>query len=166
MARRIGCRANIRRAGDVVAVLPFDPERKVALVARQLRVPLLARGDGDGFLIEAPAGYVDDGETPADAARREAAEEVGVSLQHLDPVGQVYSSPGAMTERIDLFLGEYTSADRQSAGGGLAHEGEEIEVLELPLSRLVSDLQGAGGQDAKTLLLVQALMLRRAELFA
>lgn len=151
---------------DVVAVLPFDPERKVALVARQLRVPLLARGDDDGFLIEAPAGYVDDGETPLDAARREAAEEVGVVLKHLDPVGQVYSSPGAMTERIDLFLGEYTSADRQSAGGGLAHEGEEIEVLELPLSRLVSDLQSAGGQDAKTLLLVQALMLRRTELFA
>jgi 8-oxo-dGTP pyrophosphatase MutT (NUDIX family) len=71
-----------------------------------------------------------------DAARREAAEEVGVVLQHLEPVGQVYSSPGAMTERIDLFLGEYTSADRQSAGGGLAHEGEEIEVLELPLARL------------------------------
>jgi nudix-type nucleoside diphosphatase (YffH/AdpP family) len=151
---------------DVVAVLPFDPVRQVALVARQLRVPVLARGDHDGFLIEAPAGYVDDGETPLDAARREAAEEVGVTLKDLEPVGEVYSSPGAMTERIDLFLGEYTSADRESAGGGLAHEGEEIEVLELPLARLVSGLQSAGGQDAKTLLLVQALMLRRPGLFA
>lgn len=152
--------------GDVVAVLPFDPVRKVALLARQLRVPLLARGDDEAFLIEAPAGYVDDGEAPADAARREAAEEVGVSLRHLEPVGRVYSSPGAMSERIDLFLGEYTSADRQSAGGGLAHEGEEIEVLELPLAGLGDDLARADGQDVKTLLLLQALMLRRPELFA
>ncbi|SDT89913.1 NUDIX domain-containing protein [Stappia sp. ES.058] len=152
--------------GDVVAVLPFDPERKVALLARQLRVPLLARGDGEAFLLEAPAGYVDDGEAPADAARREAAEEVGIALTDLEPVGEVYSSPGAMTERISLFLAEYTLADRRSAGGGLAHEGEEIEVLECPLARLVCDPGDATGQDAKTLLLLQALMLRRPDLFA
>ncbi|WP_349359454.1 NUDIX domain-containing protein [Stappia sp.] len=151
---------------DVIAVLPYDPHRAIALLARQLRVPLLARGDHDGYLAEAPAGYIDAGEDAGTAARREAAEEVGVALAHLEPAGTVFSSPGAMTERISLFLAPFSAADRRHDGGGLAHEGERIEVLEVPLADLAAEADAGRLADAKTLILVQALRLRRPGLFA
>uniref|UniRef100_UPI003BAA7C7C NUDIX domain-containing protein n=1 Tax=Stappia sp. TaxID=1870903 RepID=UPI003BAA7C7C len=151
---------------DVVAVLPFDPVRKCVRLARQLRVPLMARGDQDGFLIEVPAGHIDEGETPEESARREAFEEVGVRLARLDPVGEVFVSPGAITERLSLFLAEFGEEDvHDGEGGGLDHEGEEIEILEMPLVGLEGALSRDGGIDAKTLLLLQALRLKRPELF-
>ena len=152
---------------DVVAVLPYDPLRKCVRLARQLRVPLLARGDQDGFLIEAPAGHIDEGEMPEESARREAFEEVGVRLSRLERLGEVFVSPGAITERLSLFLAEFGEDDiHHGEGGGLDHEGEEIEILELPLAGLESALFNGIGIDAKTLLLVQALRLRRPDLFA
>lgn len=153
-----------QRRTDVVAVLPYDPARAVVLLARQLRVPIHARGDQDGYLIEAPAGHIDAGETAEQAARREALEEVGVVLGPLDHVGNVFSSPGALTERLSLFLAAYDAQSRHGGGGGVTHEGEEIEVLEWPLAGLEARLGGSAGVDAKTLLLLQALRLRRPDL--
>jgi nudix-type nucleoside diphosphatase (YffH/AdpP family) len=151
---------------DVVAVLPYDPVRRVAILARQLRVPLLARGDHDGYLVEAPAGHIDEGEDPAAAARREAAEEVGVTVGEMEHVGDVFASPGAMTERLGLYLAAYGAGDRVSGGGGLADEGEDIEVLECALAELAEAARGGDIADAKTLMLIQALQLRRPELFS
>lgn len=151
---------------DVVAVLPYDPVRRVALLARQLRVPLFARGDHDGYLEEVPAGYIDEGEIAVDAARREAAEEVGVKVGELVHVADVFPSPGSLTERLSLYLARYGAGDVVSGGGGLAEEGEEIEVLEWPLARLGEAVQEGGLADAKTLILVQALMLRAPDLFS
>lgn len=151
---------------DVVAVLPYDPVRRVALLARQLRVPLFARGDHDGYLEEVPAGYIDEGENADEAARREAAEEVGVKVGELVHVGDIYPSPGSSTERLSLYLARYGAGDVVSSGGGLAEEGEEIEVLEWPIARLGEAVQEGSLSDAKTLILVQALMLRAPELFS
>ncbi|WP_186397018.1 NUDIX domain-containing protein [Stappia sp. TSB10GB4] len=151
---------------DVVAVLPYDPVRRVALLARQLRVPLFARGDHDGYLEEVPAGYIDEGESAVEAARREAAEEVGVKVGELVHVADVFPSPGSLTERLSLYLARYGAGDVVSGGGGLAEEGEEIEVLEWPLARLGEAVQEGGLSDAKTLILVQALMLRAPDLFS
>lgn len=151
---------------DVVAVLPYDPVRRVALLARQLRVPLFARGDHDGYLEEVPAGYIDEGEVAVEAARREAAEEVGVKVGELEHVADVFPSPGALTERLSLYLARYGAGDVVSGGGGLAEEGEEIEVLEWPLARLGEAVQEGSLSDAKTLILVQALMLRAPDLFS
>jgi nudix-type nucleoside diphosphatase (YffH/AdpP family) len=151
---------------DVVAVLPYDPDRRVALLARQLRVPLYARGDQDGFLLEAPAGHIDAGEEAAGAARREALEEVGVRLSELEHVADVFTSPGAITERLSLYLAPYGQSDVTHAdGGGIADEGEEIEIVEVPLAMLEAELATPAGSDAKTVLLLQALRLRRPELF-
>lgn len=151
---------------DVVAVLPYDPVRRVALLARQLRVPLFARGDHDGYLEEVPAGYIDEGEVADEAARREAAEEVGVKVGDLVHVGDIYPSPGSSTERLSLYLARYGAGDVVSSGGGLAEEGEEIEVLEWPIARLGEAVQEGSLHDAKTLILVQALMLRAPDLFS
>ena len=145
--------------GPVVAVLAYDPDRRQALLARQLRVPLLLTGD-DPFLLEACAGLIDAGETPDDAAIREAEEELGLHLEAVRKVGAVYPSPGALTEKMHLFLATYGLNDRRSDGGGLDHEGEHIEIIEMPLDELFKMARAGAIADAKTLILVQMLILQ------
>ena len=119
---------------------------------------------GDGLLDEAPAGRMEDG-TPAETARREAMEETGLRLEALEPVGAPFSMPGISTERMHLFLARYEAADRIAAGGGLAQENEQVEVLEVPLASLAADAAAGTIADMKTLVLVQALQLRHPDLF-
>ena len=101
----------------------------------------------------------------AQAALREAEEEVGLRLQQLDPVGAVWVNPSSSTERVHLYLAEYSPGDRVSQGGGLEEENERLKVREMPLEALWQSLNAGQLVDAKTLLLVQALRLRRPELF-
>lgn len=149
--------------GSAVAVLPYDPRRKVALMVRQLRAAVFY-AFGVPSLLEAPAGLLD-GEDPADCARREAMEETGVRLGSLQSLGQVYPMAGISTESVHLFLAEYHLADRVGEGGGLADEAEEIEVVELGLRDLAADLDAGHLPDMKTFALVQTLRLRSPELF-
>lgn len=151
--------------GDAVAVLPYDPERRVGILVRQLRVPLLSRNDGTEFLVEVPAGHLEPGEDPDATARREVEEEAGLHLHSVERVVDVFPSPGMNTEKLVLYLGRYGEGARRSDGGGLAHEGEDIEVLEWRLSHMAKAVQTGEIMDAKTVLLVQALMLRKPELF-
>lgn len=158
--------------GDSVAVLPVDRERQVALLARQWRAPAVVRGE-PSHILEACAGLIDSGESPETSAIREAWEELGVRLSHLNPVTTIWSSPGAMMEQVHLFLAPYSAADRQGPGGGLEHEGEQIEVVEMSFANLgrwmnTSRLQVPSNDqpppatpaalDAKTLILVQMLL--------
>jgi nudix-type nucleoside diphosphatase (YffH/AdpP family) len=150
---------------DAAAVLPYDPERRTALLVRLPRAPALY-AHGLQTLTEAPAGLVEEGEEAEACVRREALEEVGVTLRELDFVGRPFSSPGFSTERIALYLAPFTAADRTGAGGGVAHEHEDIAVLEVALADLDGRLARGEIEDMKTLALVQALKLRRPELFA
>lgn len=149
--------------GSAVAVLPYDPERKVAVVVRLTRAPLLMKGATP--IIEVPAGLVDAGETAIEAARREAVEETGLTLREIIPAGEIWSMPGVSTEHITLFLAEYGARDRTQAGGGLAEEHEDIEVIERPLDALWAETNGAEPADAKTRILLQVLRLKRPDLF-
>ncbi len=148
--------------GDAAAVLPYDPERKVALLVRQFRAPVTYEGE-TGF-PEPPAGLIDQGEEPLDAARREAEEETGHRLKSLEPLGRYWSSPGSTTERTWLFLAEYSAADRTGEGGGV-DEHEDVETIEVPLSELARTLDDGGLHDLKLGVLVLSLMRRRPELF-
>ncbi|MBE7219676.1 MAG: NUDIX hydrolase [Caulobacteraceae bacterium] len=151
--------------GDAVAVLPYDPARRTAVLTRQERAPPLVAGDPQPFL-EALAGLIDEGEAADAAARREADEETGLELDALEFVGRLWSSPGVCTERMSLYLAAYDEDARQGEGGGLASEHEEIEVVELPLAELAAMADAGAIVDMKTLALVQTLRLRRPELFA
>lgn len=150
--------------GESVCVLPYDADRKLAVVVRQPRAPLILAGETSD-LIEAPAGMIDAGESPEAAARREALEETGLSLTTLEPVAAVWTSPGVIAERMRLFLAPYRAADRSGPGGGVAGEHEAIVVEELPLARLAQLADAGQLQDIKTLALAQTLRLRRPELF-
>lgn len=147
--------------GDAVAVLPYDPERRVALLVRQLRPPVVFVG-GPPALLEAPAGQLDE-DDPAACARREAREEVGLTLGELEFVGRPWASPGLSTERISLYLAPYRAADRVTEGGG--DETEHITVAELPLRELAELLREGRLEDLKTVALVQAMLLRHPDLF-
>jgi nudix-type nucleoside diphosphatase (YffH/AdpP family) len=144
------------------AVLAYDARRRVAMTVRQTRDAVLHLKQ-PGF-PEAIAG-VTETEEPADTARREAFEETGLHLRHVEPVGQVWMTPSSTTERVHLFLAEYDSADRIGAGGGAVDEIETIDAREELLVTLWADATSGQVGDAKLLMLLQALKLRRPELF-
>lgn len=151
--------------GRGVAVLPYDPERRTALIIRLARAPVIFIGQTE-LLVEAPAGLLEEGEDPADAARREAFEEAGVALTTLEPLGEIWTMPGISTERMFMYLGAYSVASRTGAGGGLAEEHENIAVEEMPLADLAAMADANRLTDIRTLLLVTTLRLRHPALFA
>jgi len=159
-------RAMIREvlnSGDAAAVLPYDLERRKVILIRQFRAPVMHR-EGHPDFLEAVAGLLDVDE-PEACARRETMEEAGIRVERLELLGHFWSAPGATTERVHLFLAPYTQADRVGAGGGLADEHEEIEVLEVGFDDLASFLADNTIADMKTAILVQALQLKHPQAF-
>ncbi len=149
--------------GDAVAVLPFDAVNRTALLVRLFRTPAFVHL-GEADLEEACAGMVED-EDAAESARREAMEELGVSLGDLEMVGRVWPSPGVSAERVTLYLAPYDPDDRIASGGGVEHEHEGITVLERPLAALAAQADAGAIVDLKLLALVQCLRTRRPDLF-
>jgi nudix-type nucleoside diphosphatase, YffH/AdpP family len=145
--------------GLAAAVLLHDPAAGTVLLTRQWRLPPELNGD-DPLVLEACAGMRDEGESAEVAARREALEETGYEPQDLELLFEVYPSPGALTEKVACFLGRYTSGQPSARGGGLDHEGEEIEVVELPLADALAMIKTGEIMDAKTIMMLQALQLR------
>jgi nudix-type nucleoside diphosphatase (YffH/AdpP family) len=129
--------------GDAAAVLVHDPARDVLVFVRQFRYP--TRRHGEPWLLEIVAGGIDAGEDAETAARREAEEEIGVRLERLEKVAEMYGSPGGMSERVSIFFAEGTYA---GGGGGL--EGEDVEAVELPAAEAVAALDRGEIHDAKT----------------
>ncbi len=150
--------------GRSACVLPYDPARKVALIICLPRAPLILAGVSTP-LVEAPAGMIEDGESPETTIRREALEETGLVLSVLEPVAVVWPSPGVLAEQSHLFLAPYAATDRRGPGGGLAEEHEGIVAAEMPLNELWALVERAALHDLKTLALVLALRARRPHLF-
>jgi nudix-type nucleoside diphosphatase (YffH/AdpP family) len=157
-------RREVVEHGQATAVLAYDPERRMAMLVRQLRAPVYMTS-GEELLLEAIAGMLDDGTDAPTTARREAMEEAGLRLGELEFVANAWPSPGMLTERLSLFLAPYAASDRVGAGGGLASEHEQIEVVEMPLRELAALIDEGHMYDMKTLALVQSLRVRRPHLF-
>jgi nudix-type nucleoside diphosphatase (YffH/AdpP family) len=146
--------------GNGAAVLPHDPGRDTVLLTRQFRWPAYVNGHPDGMLVEAAAGLLDE-DDPETAVRREAAEELGIRLGTLTKVFDAFMSPGSVTERVHGYVGAYSPADLVHAGGGLEDEGEDIEVLELPLDDALAMVTDGRIADGKTIMLLQWAALQR-----
>ncbi|MDF6021395.1 NUDIX domain-containing protein [Streptomyces sp. JH34] len=156
--RRDGRRVTQQREtydrGNGAVVLPYDTGRGCVLLTRQFRYPAYVNEHPDGMLVEAAAGLLD-GDDPVAAVRREASEELGVTLGPLTRVFDAYMSPGSVTERLHFYAAPYTSADRTGGGGGLEEEGEDIEVLEMPFGDALAMVRDGRVCDGKTIMLLQ-----------
>jgi nudix-type nucleoside diphosphatase (YffH/AdpP family) len=148
--------------GNGVALLLFNAARGTVILTRQFRFPAWANGCANGLLIEACAGLLD-GNDPVAAMRREAIEETGYAVTAPRKVFEAYMSPGSITEKLHFFVAAYADGDRRTSGGGEAHEGEDIEVLELPLARALAMIASGEIQDGKTIMLLQHAALTGLE---
>ena len=145
--------------GNGATLLLYDADRRTVLLSRQFRFPVYVNGHPDGMLLETAAGLLDD-ESPEDAVRREVEEELGVTVGEVQHVFDVFMSPGSVTERLHFFVAPYTAADRNGDRGGLAEEGEDIEVVELDFDEALDMIDDGRIADAKTVMLLYWAALR------
>ncbi len=139
--------------GHGAAILLYNLEHRTVILVRQFRYATFSDGY-DSLLIETPAGLLDDA-SPEERIRAEAEEETGYRARQVRKVLEAYVSPGAVKQKIFCFVGAYTSDDRVSDGGGLASEGEDIEVLEVPFDEACTMIADGRIRDAKTIMLLQ-----------
>lgn len=144
--------------GDGATILLYDPARRTIILTKQFRLPAFVRGIGDPFLIEAPAGLLDNA-SPEERIRAETEEETGFRIRDVEKVFESFMSPGSVTEVLHFFVGKYSPSDRISDGGGHEHEGEDIEVLEVPAGEAMKMIADGRIRDAKTIMLIQHAML-------
>ncbi|GAC1333560.1 MAG: NUDIX hydrolase [Chloroflexota bacterium] len=122
---------------DVIAVVPVLPDGRLVLV-RQFRI------SAKRVLLEIPAGGIDEGETPEEAAKREMVEETGYRVSNLQKLSGFFTSPGYTIEYMHLFL----ATDLQP--GTPTEATDEIEVVEMSLDDALQRLTGGEMADAKT----------------
>jgi len=139
--------------GNAATILPYNLARRTVVLAKQFRYPAYVNGY-DELMIEAAAGLLDD-ESPEVRIRLEAEEEIGYRLHDVKKVFEAFMSPGAVTEKLHFFIAEYEPEMKIGDGGGLAHEGEDIEVLELSIDEALAMIADGRIIDAKTIMLLQ-----------
>lgn len=156
---------------DSVGVLLYDPRHKAVVLVRQFRYPVYAGLDPEGrqgegaqqaWLLETVAGVQDEGRTITEVGHKELLEESGYRIRgELQPITTFYPSPGGSSERIHLFLGEVDSRRRVAKGGGVAAEGEDTQIVVLPLQEALNMVARGEIIDAKTIIALQYLALRQ-----
>lgn len=140
--------------GNGAVILLYNSTKKTVVLTRQFRLPTYLNGNSSGMLIEACAGMLDE-DNPIECIIRETEEETGYRISSVKKVFQSYMSPGAVTEILHFFIGEYQPEMKVSEGGGLAEEHENIEVLEYPFNEAYQMIASGEITDAKTIMLLQ-----------
>ena len=144
--------------GNGAGILLFNRQKQTIVLIRQFRMPTYVNGNETGMLIETCAGLLD-GQDPETCIINEVFEETGYHIEKVEKVIETYMSPGAVTEIIHLYIGEYTDEMKVTNGGGLAEEHEEIEVLEIPIQTALKWIVTGEIKDAKTIILLQYLAI-------
>ncbi|WP_423065971.1 NUDIX domain-containing protein [Devosia sp. CN2-171] len=144
--------------GDGAGILLYNRDQRSVILTRQFRFPVFSHGE-PGWLVEVVAGKLE-GDTPTVTAKKEAEEESGYRVHDVELVMSAYMSPGSVTEKLSLFLAEYDAGSRISDGGGLAHEGEDIEVMEVGIDAALGMIETGEIADAKTIMLLQYVRLK------
>jgi len=139
--------------GNGATLLPYNLGDRTVVLTRQFRYPAYVNGYDD-FLIETAAGLLDEA-SPEERIRSEVEEETGYRLKDVRKIFECFMSPGSVTERLHFYVAEYDAAMRVADGGGVAAEGEEIQVLELPFDKAMAMVDAGQIADAKTIMLLQ-----------
>ncbi|MDQ6531736.1 GDP-mannose pyrophosphatase NudK [Flavobacterium sp. LHD-85] len=140
--------------GNGAGILLYNSTKKTIILTRQFRLPTFLNGNKDGMMIEVCAGLLDK-DNPETAIIRETEEETGYRISKVQKVFETYMSPGAVTEILYLFIGEYDESMTVSEGGGLDAEQENIEVLEFTFDEAYAMIESGEITDAKTIMLLQ-----------
>jgi GDP-mannose pyrophosphatase NudK len=146
--------------GNGAVILLYNRNRKTVILTRQFRLPTFVNGNTDGMMIEACAGLLDE-DNPEDCIRRETEEETGYRISHIQKVYEAYMSPGSVTEILYFFIGEFAKEQKVNEGGGVKHEQENIEVLELDFNKACDMIDSGEIRDAKTIILLQYAALKK-----
>ena len=143
--------------GNGAVILLYNTIKNSIILIRQFRMPMYINGYPN-FLIEAAAGLLDNA-SPEERIIAEAEEETGFKVNKIEKIFEAFMSPGSVTEKLYFYIAEYHDKDRQSCGGGLADEGEDIEVLEWPFPQALEAIKNGEIVDGKTIMLIQYLAL-------
>lgn len=141
--------------GNGATILLYNKKKKTIILNKQFRIATKINGNDTGFLLETPAGEIEEGESPAKCIIREAKEETGIEVKEVKPIFNCYSTPGSVTEMIYYFVAEYSESDKVGEGGGNSSEKEDITVVEMDFEEAVEKIEAGEIVDAKTILLIQ-----------
>lgn len=144
--------------GNGATILLYNTDLRTVILTRQFRLPTFINGNESGMLIEACAGLLDK-DNPEDCIKRETEEETGYQITDVRKVFEAYMSPGSVTEILYFFIAEYHESMKVSEGGGVAHEQENIEVLEMSIDEALNKVETGEIKDAKTIMLLQYVRL-------
>ncbi|NRD20221.1 NUDIX domain-containing protein [Winogradskyella eckloniae] len=145
--------------GHGAAILLYNVQNGTVILTKQFRMPIYDVHKDEGMSIEVCAGAIDNNDSPLATVIREAEEEVGYSIKTAEQVLTAYTSPGAITEKMYLFIASYNEQMKVTQGGGLDSEDEEIEVLEIPFSKAIEMIKTEEIIDAKTIMLLQYVQI-------
>lgn len=144
--------------GNGAVILLYNTTLKTVILTKQFRMPTYINGNQSGMLIEACAGLLDK-DNADDCIRRETEEETGYKISAVRKIFEAYMSPGSVTEILHFFIAEYSNEMKVNDGGGLDHEQEHIEVLEIKLTDAMQMIDRGEIKDGKTIMLLQYLKL-------
>ena len=144
--------------GNGATILLYNTDSKTVILTRQFRLPSFINGNDSGLLIESCAGLLDE-DNPEDCIRRETEEETGYKISTIKKIFEAYMSPGSVTEILYFFIAEYSSNMKVNEGGGVVHEQEDIEVLEIKFDKAFHMIETGEIRDGKTIMLLQHLRL-------
>ena len=162
--------------GDSVGVLLHDPQCDAVVLVRQFRYPVyvsLAAPGGhvatanedcvrQAWTLEIVAGVQEKGRSAVEVACAESLEEAGYRIRsQLSRIAEIYPSPGGSSERITLFMAEIDQTSPVARGGGILAEGENTQVVAVPLDEAIAMIGRGEIQDAKTIIALQYLAMRR-----
>ena len=151
---------DVLAGGKVVAVLPVDVNRDEVVLIRQFRLPgHLATGKGD--MIEIVAGRVDANEAPAEAARRECVEEIGVAPTKIAELFTYLTTPGMTDELVTVFVAQI---DANAVRKYTSMDGEYICTKRVPIDTAIEALSRNTIHNGPALIALQWLALNRARL--
>ena len=145
--------------GNGATILLYNLESNTVILTKQFRLPTYINGNPSGMLIESCAGLLDQ-DNAEECIKRETEEETGYQISKVEKIFEAYMSPGSVTEIIHFFIAEYASHMKVSEGGGLAHEQENIEVLEVGFDNALGMIDTGEIKDGKTIMLLQHLRLK------
>ena len=147
--------------GNGSAILLYNLEKNTVILTKQFRMPIYENNKSEGMSIEVCAGAIDNNDDPLETIIRETEEEVGYKINNAKKVLTAYTSPGALTEKMFLYVASYNTDMKISEGGGLDSENEEIEVLELQFSKALEMIKNEEIIDAKTIMLLQYAQINK-----